>query len=451
MRSASRKRPVSLASAFAAAALLSAVARPAGASPGSVFGAGPRVEALARSTVAEGDTTDAATENPAFAAAEGTRIRFGYGGSAPFLRVNDRDAGVAPVTGIDLGTHAGKRLGSSLWAGLGLAFHKPDLQLARVSFRPATEPQFVLYEAVQQRLSLDLVAAFRYGPLMLGGGASIALGVGGPGVGVDVSQDANGPRADGSLDIELGYRLAPLVGAVARLGRLQLGASFRGELAVDLSLETVVKVALEGNPLNGLTTVIIRGPSGYEPARADLGARVLVARGLRAFAALEYAAYSAAPAPVADVTLDVDLTTRPASEEGRFIEARFRDTLSPKLGLEWRHPAPPLPASFFSEPARAPDPWRLALRAGYAYAPSPVPAQTGFTSYADASRHAVGLGAAYHFGDVLGIDLTLSFAAQLHGLEGRREKKRSPALPFAEYHVAGEIVRGSFALEGFVR
>lgn len=434
-----------------AALALTAVALPAAASPGSVFGAGPRVEALARSAVAEGDTTDAATDNPAFAAAEGTRVRIGYGGSAPFLRVNDRDAGVAAITGLDVGTHTGKRLGSSLWAGLGLAFHSPDRQLARISFRPATEPQFVLYEAVQQRLSLDLVAALRYGPVSLGGGASIALGVTGPGVGVDVSQDANGPRADGALDIALAYRFAPLVGATLRLGRLQLGASYRGELAVDLTLDTVVRVALEGNPLNGLTTVLIRGPSGYEPARVDAGARVLLAPGLRAFAALEYAAYGAAPAPIADVRIDVDLATKPALKEGSFVEPRFRDTVSPKLGLEWRYPSAPLPASFFSEPPPVADPWKLALRAGYAYAPSPVPAQTGFTSYADASRHAVGLGAAYHVGDVFGIDLTLSFAAQLHALESRLEKKRSPALPFAVYTVAGEIVRGSLALEGSVR
>lgn len=437
--------------ALALAGALSAGASSASAAPGTTFGAGPRVEALARSTVAEGDTTDAATENPAFAAAEGTRVRFGYGGAGLFLRVNGRDAGVAPVTGIDLAAHTGRKLASSLWAGLGLALHRPDLQLARISFRPATEPQFVLYEAVQQRLAFDVVAALRYGPVSVGGGASIALGVGGPGVGIEVTQDANGPRADGSVDLALGYRFAPLVGAGLRLGRLHLGASFRGELAVDLSLETIVRVALEGNPLNGLTTVVIRGPSGYEPPRADLGARVLLAPGLRAFAALEYAAYSAAPAPIADVDIDVELATSPALKKGRFVQARFRDTLSPKLGLEWRHPAPPMSASFFAEPSAVPDPWRLALRAGYAYAPSPVPAQTGFTSYADAARHAVGLGAAYHFGDVLGVDLTLSLAGQFHTLEGRREQKESPALPFAEYTVAGEIVRGSVALEGLVR
>lgn len=436
--------------AAAVAAAIGLVAPAAGAAPGTTFGAGPRVEALARSTVAEGDTTDAATENAAFSAAEGTRVRFGYGASGMFLRVNDRDAGVAPVAGLDVAGSAGARLASRLWLGTGFALHLPA-QIARIAFRPATEPQFVLYEAAQQRLSLDLVASLRWGPIAVGGGSSVALGVGGPGVGVDVAQDANGPHAQGALDIGLGYRLAPLVGVVARLGRLQLGASFRGELAVDLSLDTVVKVDLEGNPLNGVTTVILRGPSGYEPPRVDLGARVLVARGLRAFAAVEYDVYSAAPAPVADATIDVDLATKPALGRASFVEPRFRDTVSPRLGVEWRHPSAPLPPSFLADTSLVPDPWRVALRAGYAYEPSPVPAQTGFTSYADSARHAVGLGAAYHVGEVLGIDVTVSAAAQVHALERRQEKKPSPALPFAEYSVSGEMVRGSIALEGFVR
>jgi hypothetical protein len=237
----------------------------------------------------------------------------------------------------------------------------------------------------------------------------------------------------------------------ARFGRLQVGATFRGELSVDLALDSKVDVALQGNPLNGTTTVLVRGASGYDPPRVDLGARVLVARGLRAYAALEYAAFSAAPAPIADVDIDVHLGTTPVLPAGRFVEPRFRDTVSPRLGLEWRTPAPPAPASFFGAEPQSSDPWKVALRAGYAYAPSPVPPQKGFTSYADSARHGVGIGGAYHFGSVLGVDIAVSAALQFHALEGRAEKKSSVVLPFAEYRVAGEIVRGSLAIEGAVK
>lgn len=433
------------------AALAAGLSSPALAAPGQTFGAGPRDEALVRSAVADGDTTDAASENAAFAAAEGSQIRFGYGAAGMFLRVNDRDAGIAPVTGFDLASHVGGKVTNNFFAGVGLALHRPDNQIARISFRPATEPQFVMYEASLQRLTLDLVGAVRYGPLSVGGGAALALGVGGPGVDIAVDQDARGPHATGGTDISLGYKLAPLVGALLHLGRAQIGASFRGEIAVDLSLESVVSISLEGNPLNGTTTVLVRGASGYDPARVGLGGRVLVARGVRAYAALEYAAYSAAPPPIADVRIDVALGSTPAMREGRFIEPRFHDTLAPRFGVEWRYPAPALPASFFGPDPRPTEPWKVALRGGYAYVPSPVPAQRGFTSYADSNRHVVGIGAAFHFGDVLGVDLSLSFAAQLHELEGRREKKSSPALPFHEYHVEGEIVRGTLALEGALK
>ncbi|MFO0588152.1 MAG: hypothetical protein U0441_11460 [Polyangiaceae bacterium] len=432
-------------------ALLASAPVAATAAPGQTFGAGPRDEALVRSAVADGDPTDAATENAAFAAAEGARFRFGYGLAGMFLRVNDKDAGVAPVRGFELGSHAGYRLNPSTWFGLSLAIHRPDNQLARISFRPATEPQFVMYESALQRLTLDVVGALRYGPVSLGGGASLALGVGGPGVGIDVTQDARGPHAAGSADISLGYKLAPLVGAVARFGRLQIGASYRGELSVDLSLQSLVKVDLEGNPLNGSTTVLVQGASGYDPRRAMLGARVLAARGLRVFGALEYAGYGSAPAPVADVKIDVQLGSTPAMREVKFVEARFRDTLSPRFGVEWRYPAPDLSDRFFGAEPLAVDPWKIALRMGYSYIPSPVPPQKGFTSYADSARHVAGFGAAFHLGEVFGADFTLSFAAQFHELAGRTEKKASPALPFPEYHVEGEIVRGSIALEGAVK
>ncbi len=421
------------------------------ASPNITFGSGPRDEALMRSSVAEGAPTDAATENPAFAAAIGTHIRFGYAASGLFFRINGSDVGAAPVTGIDLGTHAGRRITNNVWAGLGLAIHSPDSQIARISFRPATEPQFVLYEPSLQRLTFDLVGAVRYGRVALGIGGSVALSVGGPGVTVDVAEDARGAHAEGSADIDLGYKIAPLFGAVVQLGRLQFGASFRGEIAVDLQLESVVKVALSGNPLNGTTSVFIRGASGYTPPLVNLGARLLVVRGLAAYAGLEYAAFSAAPAPVADVAMDVALTTSPAVREVRFIEPRFRDVLSPKMGLEFRTSAPPLPTTFLAEPPPSKESWKVALRAGYAYVPSPVPPQKGFTSYADSVRHGIGIGAAYHVGDVWGIDVTLSLAGQFHVFEKRMEQKTSPTLPFARYDIAGEIVRFSAAIEGAIK
>jgi len=116
------------------------------------------------------------------------------------------------------------------------------------------------------------------------------------------------------------------------------------------------------------------------------------------------------------------------------------------------HPRAPPPHDLLRQ-RPLPRPRPLEARAAHRILLHPLtgPRAKGFTSYADSSRHTFGLGAAYHFGDLFGVDLSLSLAAQFHGLEPRTEKKASAALPFAEYHVDGQIIRGSLALEGSLK
>ncbi len=98
--------------------------------------------------------------------------------------------------------------------------------------------------------------------------------------------------------------------------------------------------------------------------------------------AIEYAVYSAAPAPIADVQIDVHLGTTPGLRPSPKLEPGFRDTVSPRVGVELRRPSASAAA------------WRWAARAGYARVPSPVPDQKGFTTYLDATRHELAIGGA---------------------------------------------------------
>jgi hypothetical protein len=426
-------------------------APPANASAPTLFGQGPRTGGLARSSVALSDPTDAPSENAALCAAPGFRLRLGYGYGALGLSIDGEDAGVSDVSGFELAAQIGASVTPAIDVGVALAAHVPDAWIARVSFRPATTPQFVLYEAALQRTTFDLVAALRYKALSIGGGVSMGVGVGGSGIGFELTQDAAGTRADAAADVELGYRAAPLVGVRVGLDRLSVGAAFRGASALDLRLESKSLVALTENPLNGVTTVQVSGASGYDPAAFDVGASVVLGAGFTVHAALEVALYSAAPPPVADVTIDVRLGTVPSLREARFVEPRFRDTLSPRVGVELRRPAEPrAPAGEAGAPAGEPV-WRWALRAGYAIAPSPVPRQTGFTSYADATRHGLALGGGYRFGRALGVDLSANIAASLHLLAPRLEEKPSLSLPHARYEVGGHIGHGSVSLEAMWR
>jgi hypothetical protein len=449
-------------------------ASPASASAPDLFGHGARSAALARADIAEGEPTD--TGNPAFAAAAGVRLRVGYGYGAMLLRLNGADAGVADVSGVDFAAQAGAELTPSLRAGVALAVHLPDTSLATIAFRPGTEPQFPLYESALQRTAADLGVALRYKGISIGGGVTMGLRVAGHGTSFDLEQDAAGTHGDAAADVELPYLVAPLAGLRLNLGRLAVGATFRGAMAVAMHLDNVSRIALNENPLNGATTVKVSGTSGFDPARIRAGAAFSVGAGLFAHAAMEVAFYSAAPPPVADVAIDVRLGTTPSLREVRFIEPRFRTTLSPRLALELRYPAPARGASL-GEPslasgratappsadapspprsrARRPaapsseadPPWRWAIRGGYVLAPSPVPPQTGFTSYADATRHGVSLGGGYRFGRALGVELSASLATELHILEARREQKPSASLPYASYEVSGLILHGAATLE----
>jgi hypothetical protein len=464
-------------------AAITAGAGQASATGPGTFGHGARSAGLAQSDIAGAEASNAAQANAALAATPGFRLRLGYAYGGLDLTINGESAGVRDASGLDLAAQFGAQVSREVTLGLALAAHIPDQYLARVAFRPATEPQFVRYEASLQRMTIDVVGALRYGPVAIGGGVASTLDVGGRGTDFTLGQDANGTYADATTDIELPYHFAPLIGVEVDLGRAAIGAAFHGPLAIDLRLESRNEIALADNPLNGTTTVLVTGASGYDPPLIDFGARFAVGAGLTAFAALEYAVYSAAPAPVADVVLDVRLGTTPGQREARFVEPRLRDTLSPRFGLEIVRPdtdAPPAPAHSCSPSplrgtappddgrrrqlselstchchsrgdAAGPPPWRWSVRAGYVLSPSPLPPQNGFTSYADATRHGLALGGGYRFGRVAGVDLSAQLAGQLHLLATRLTQKPSPALPYAQYEVGGHMLYGAASIEGVWR
>lgn len=418
---------------FAGAIALLVAATPARADVPSMFGFGARAAGLARSGVASDDAGAAARENPALAATTGLRLRLGYGYGAIRMTFNDLDAGVPHASGVDLAAQYGAAIRGGFELGIAVALHIPDPYLAKLTFRPATEPQFVLYEAQLQRTSFDLALAARYGPLYFGGGVAAGLSVGGDGARFTLSQDARGTSADGAVDVKLPYRLAPIFGARADLGRFAFGASFRGSMGLDLKLDNAAKIDLIGNPLNGDTLVRASGTAGYDPAVVTVGARAHLFGGLAGYASIEYAVWSAAPPPVADVSIDVKLGTTPGLREVKFPLPRFRDTLAPRFGLELRRPSQ--------------DAWRWAARIGYAVLPSPVPRQTGFTTYADSTRHQIAFGAGYRFGRIAGFTFSAEAAGQIHVLAPRSEEKESPSLPYAQYSVGGRLYYGAITLE----
>lgn len=419
--------------AFAAAATIFTSSTFALATPEMLFGFGPRSTSLGQADIADAEASSSAYTNPAFAAKKGVRLSLGYGHGFTRLTLNDQKAPIRDIAGTDLTVQAGGSLSDSMVVGGAFALHLPNRSLARIAFYPGTEPQFVRYEPAAQRTTADLAIALRVGAISVGLGTAMIVDARGDGVDFVLGQDGNGTYADSKADLSFPYRFAPIAGLNLDLGKLSVGARFRGAQSVDLGLETRADVRVEGNPLNGKTTVGLKGSNGYVPATLDLGVRITPISWAKAMISLQYARWRDAPSPVADVTMNIGLGLSPGELQGRFTSPRFRDTLSPRLGVEL------LP--------QGPD-GLLRIRAGYLYSPSPVPKQPGFTSLADASFHAFSTGLGFDFGSVWGVHLQSNLATQLAILSTRNFNKSSDVLPFASYEVAGRIFHVSASVEG---
>jgi hypothetical protein len=423
------KAPRATLLAFAAALLGAGEAR---ATAPMLFGYGPRSTSLAQSDLADPSATAAPFTNPAFLHVPGTRVMLGYGHAFTRLKLNGKPTGLRDIAGTDVALQVGGDIGKGFQLGAGLAMHLPDRSLGRIAFYPGTEPHLVRFEPSSQRLTADMALAVRYGAVSLGAGAWTFVDAAGDGIGFKLAQDGNGAYADGNADMTMPYHFSPIAAAALDLGPAALALRYRGGQSVDLDLSTVADVAVTGNPLNGTTRVRVRGSNGYVPPTLDFGARYTLARSLKAHAALELALWSRAPSPSADLQMDVGLGMRPGLLEAQFGEPRMRDTLSPRLGLEWL-------------PLRS---GALGVRAGYLLSPSPVPRQTGFTSHADSTLHAVSAGAGYDLGKAWGVQLRADAAAMMMWLPERKFDKPSELLPFAHYTVSGQLLHLSFALEG---
>jgi long-subunit fatty acid transport protein len=410
--------------------------------PGT-FGFGPRSAALVRSDIAgDQDATAAARDNPALAAGPGSQLRIGYAYSSMSVTLNGLSNQVLDVSGVDLAAKLGRRVNDSVSLGLAFALHLPDRYAARVAFHPASEPQLPVLEAPLQRTTFDVAAAFRVGPLSLGGGLSAEVDLSGN-TDFHLGQDAGGTHADARFDVEIPYHLTPILGARWDFGeRARLGLSFRGPIAIGLREASVARVDLASNPLNGVTTVTLDGSSGYDPASLVVGTNLRFGM-VSVAAAFDYAFYRYSPAPVADVALDVHLGTTPTQRILATPPPGFHDTLTPRLGVEFTRRG-----DIGSDGKRDSI---ASLRAGYAYVPSPVPKATGLTSYLDATRHVIGLGGGGRLGRVFGVEMHADLAAQLHFLVARDVEKPDPALPHATLSTSGTIAHGAFALTGAFR
>jgi long-subunit fatty acid transport protein len=216
---------------------------------------------------------------------------------------------------------------------------------------------------------------------------------------------------------------------------LRLGAAYRGAIDLGLKLDILANVDLAG-AITGDTLITLRAVNFYTPHKVALGAAVEVRPELTLTAELDWVNWGAFGGAVPDLRVLVALGISPPLVEALFPAARFNDIWVPRVGAELRHDFSPRVG--------------FAVRLGYAYERSPVPAQRGLTSFADNDRHVVALGAGIELRRLIPIlprPLRLDVAAQVHALEPRATLKDPRVFPGQGFSSGGAIVHLAATLE----
>lgn len=386
-----------------ALALVALLAADAHADPLDELGFGAAATGMGNAAGATTVGAAAAHVNPAgVALGERPELLLGYQYAHDRLSIDGLDAGHADAHGTSIGIAIPLPIGAYR-AGAGVALYLPDQQLARIQLHPVTEPHYARLESAAQRLVVEPVASLARGRWAIGAGASILADARTRDLTFDVGVLGGSKRGDARVDLALPLRVAPVASVrFAATPALTLAASVRGELSLDLAFDIRANVNVP-NVVTGDATVRLRSVSYFSPMRGALSAAYRVRPDLVVTADLAWERYSALGSGVPDLRVLLALDIEPPVISSMQPPARFRDIVTPRAGVEWQ-------------------PGTVRWRAGAGYLPSPVPPQTGVTSFADGARTlaAVGAGIVIEPNGVLtralDLDVALAWTHVFHAL-----------------------------------
>jgi long-chain fatty acid transport protein len=408
----------------------------AAANPLDSFGFAPRTAAMAGAATADARGQAAAFPNPAgVALSDDVEAALAYSYAAMALRLDGADARVTTPRGISLGLSLPVHIGP-VTAAFGLAVYLPDQFVARIQLVPATEPHFVFLDNNLHHVVAQPVLSFRFGEhVALGIGASVLSDAAGHGVTFDVGVTGGNKVGQAALDVSLPVRAAPVVG-ITLLPRpwLRLGAAYHGEIDLNLALDILAHVDLPG-AISGDTLISLVALNFYTPhtlsggVAFDLGALTLTAQ-------LDWLKWSDFDRALPQLRVRLGLAIAPSVVAPAFPVPHFDDQWIARLAAEIHRPLT----------ARL----GLAARLGYAFVPSPVPAQTGLTSFADNDRHVIAFGAGIVLSRLLSIlpkPLALDVALQVQQLTPRQTAKDPQRTSSPGFSSSGTIVYLTAGLE----
>jgi hypothetical protein len=393
-------RATLLAHAVALAVALAALFRPApaAASPFELFGFGSRAIAMGGAQGAAARDHSSIFYNPANLALRRT-VHFGASLTLIEPTVSLAPAQPNPALEASLpGRNVSLALGFSFPLGglldyrvaVGFALSVPLVELTRLTAVDPARPHFYLYEGLADNLIIAPALGFRLLDwLRVGVGVQILAALGAE---LQVTGDLVRRRIEErSLTVDLSGTTAPIVGLHVLAGPLEVGLTYRGDLA--LAYRIPVDFLLEGV---GVVDLDVHGTSLYSPRQLNLGLAYTLEKPALTFAFdATLALWSEAPSPAGNISVRLtdeelrpneptvetllDLATTP-------FDLGAQDILIPRLGVEWR----------------ATELWTV--RAGYFHRPTPLPDQTGFGNVLDATANVFSLGAGVTFPDPLQIE-----------------------------------------------
>ena len=222
-----------------------------------------------------------------------------------------------------------------------------------------------------------------------------------------------------AIDFQLPIRVAPTAGLLIRpTPWLRIGAAYRGELDLRLALDILANVDVAGI-VTGDAIITMRGINYFTPHRIEAGVSFDPIPRLTVAAGLAYEMWSRFSAGIADVRILVDLGLNPPMVQAFYPPDNFQDTISPRAGVEYRHDL-------------AQNKYRLAVRGGYAYVPSPVPDQVGYSALVDNTRHVVSAGLGFRIARTAKIypyPIAFDLGFQYHVLSTREVRRHTFADP----------------------
>lgn len=382
------------------------------ANSAEIFGVGSRYAGMGDASAALVHGPVATFYNPA-GVANGRRAEFHFSSTAyvGWLKIRQESTSIENpfefAIGLTVPVPFKGALANRVWIGL-LASAHPDI-LGRVISHLPTDPFYPYFDNRTQRVVVLPTLAFRlldhprYGRLTLGIGVNVFAGLEGVIIGTE--------GASRSLEARVNQSLSGIFALTAGLRYswkwLHVGLAFRQQFSMRFATDSFNFVA--GTDLD----LSIEAEGLFTPHTFVLGLAATPTRRISVGLDFSYGLWSLYNGPFVRVASVLPLV---GSLTGDVPDVEFKDTISAKVGFEYRIPVP--------------KGIHLPVRAGLGFESSPVPDQPGRTNMLDGHKLIISAGMGVDLGLLLGRRVWVDMHLRMHVLIPRTfEKVLSAAQP----------------------